>query len=167
MKKRDEIIKLRISDLKNNFKPYMDYFKENYPFSGPSEYFYIKIINTIKSLKDNKDYDKLFEKDFIELLYATLCSWGMHRMGPDNKGPKMNEFSKFKDCIIANKDKFKKILLNLRTLASNYNEFKYIFPLHPNPIIREPAYNILNNTNIRLIEPMDYDSFLKLIKLKI
>jgi UDP-N-acetylglucosamine 2-epimerase (non-hydrolysing) len=62
-----------------------------------------------------------------------------------------------------NKDKFKKILLNLRSLAWNYKEFKYIFPVHPNSIIREPAYEILQGTNVKLVEPIGYDSFLKLI----
>ena len=96
----------KINDLIENFSDYTNFFKVNNPFSGPSEYFYInKIINVTKK----GDYDRVFTKEFIEFIYATLASWGMHRMGPENKGAKMNYFSFFEKCIMNNKDKVVKL----------------------------------------------------------
>ncbi|HEX7569783.1 MAG TPA: hypothetical protein VF492_04705, partial [Verrucomicrobiae bacterium] len=54
-------------------------------FSGPSVYFHLK------SLKASRD--KNFDS-FAEYVYATLASWGMHRMGPS--GAKMGDFEKFR-----------------------------------------------------------------------
>jgi len=100
---KNEYVKVRVNKLVANLGGYIDYFKTDNTFSGPSDYFYGRIVSTIK---DDPEYDTIFKDDFIELLYATLASWGMHRMGPDNKGAKMNEFKPFKDCIMSNKDKF-------------------------------------------------------------
>ena len=47
----------KIIDLVENFSDYLELFKSNNPFSGPSEYFYIhKIINVTKK----RDYDFVF-----------------------------------------------------------------------------------------------------------
>lgn len=92
----------KINDLIDNFSYYVNLFKTNNPFSGPSEYFYIhKIISVTKK----GDYNEVFTKEFIEFIYATLAAWGMHRMGPENKGAKMNDFDSFKECIMQNKNK--------------------------------------------------------------
>lgn len=84
-------------ELINNFVHYIDAFSINNPFSGPSEYLYINKI--IKETKKT-DYNNIFTKNFIEWIYATLAAWGMHRMGPDNKGAKMNDFDSFYSCIM-------------------------------------------------------------------
>ena len=90
-----------VDGLIQNFSDHIRLFNENNPFSGPSEYFYInKIIHTTKK----GDYQSVFTKEFNEWLYATLASWGMHRMGPDNKGAKMNDFKSFNQCILQNKE---------------------------------------------------------------
>ena len=95
MRIKADKINERIKDLIENFGDYVEYFKKNNPFSGPSEYFYGKIMTKV----NNIDYDILFNEEFIELLYATLAAWGMHRMGPENKGPKISDFSTFKISI--------------------------------------------------------------------
>jgi hypothetical protein len=96
----------KINSLIENFSDYISLFKSNNPFSGPSEYFYIyKIISVTKK----GDYSKVFTKEFIEFIYATLAAWGMHRMGPENKGAKMNDFESFKECIMQNKNKILKL----------------------------------------------------------
>lgn len=63
-------------------------------FIGPSKYFYSKLIryHQKKSLKN-----LLSDNLFYEYIYATLVSWGMHRMGP--KGAHMTEFNTFKKSI--------------------------------------------------------------------
>ncbi len=73
-------------------------------FDGPSAYFYIKVIGIIKSASN---YDSLFEDElFMEYLYATLASWGMHRM---DKNTRMADFDLFKKSIGDNKGLFNKL----------------------------------------------------------
>ena len=70
------------------------------------------------------NYQKVFTTEFIEFIYATLASWGMHRMGPDNKGAKMNDFTIFKECILKNKENFRvKINKSLRELFLSKLDF--------------------------------------------
>lgn len=55
----------------------------------------------------------------------------------------------------------------LLTIASTYpSEIHVVFLVHPNPNVRETVYQILSSTsNISLIEPLDYLSFVNLMKL--
>jgi len=102
----------KITELIENFSEYIELFEKNNPFSGPSEYFYI---HKIISITKKGDYNSVFTKQFIEYIYATLASWGMHRMGPDNKGAKMSDFNSFEKCIMENKNK----ILKLKDLKIN------------------------------------------------
>lgn len=69
----------------------MSVFRE---FGGPSLYFHVQAIY-------QQRHDFMSERH-IEMIYATLASWGMHRMGdPDETKAKMTEFSDFKQSIIA------------------------------------------------------------------
>lgn len=102
----------KINDLIERFSEYIKLFKTNNPFSGPSEYFYI---HKIISITKKGDYNTVFTREFIEFIYATLASWGMHRMGPENKGAKMNDFYSFEECIMNSKDK----ILQLKNLEIN------------------------------------------------
>ena len=99
---KEEAINKRIKELIDSFEEYTSSFKREDPFSGPSEYFYIKLIKEQRNI----DYNSLFNREFIELLYATLASWGMHRMGPKEKGAKMNNFEGFEKCLLNNKELF-------------------------------------------------------------
>ena len=111
----------KIIDLVEDFSDYIRLFKTNNPFSGPSEYFYIhKIISVTKK----GDYDSVFTNQFIEYIYATLASWGMHRMGPDNKGAKMNDFNSFQEGILKNKN----IILKLKDLKIDKVNIEGVMP---------------------------------------
>jgi hypothetical protein len=67
-------------------------------FGGPSIYFHTEAIQAQKT--------SFLSDRHIEMIYATLASWGMHRMGnPEDTKAKMVEFSKFKKSILDNKDK--------------------------------------------------------------
>jgi hypothetical protein len=106
-KKTEQEISRRVQELESNFQKYITIFNEHNPFSGPSEYLYTKkIIDMVKKANEESEYKELFQRNFIEWVYATLCSWGMHRMGPKDKGPKMSNYEKFEECIISNKDNF-------------------------------------------------------------
>lgn len=50
-------------------------------------------------------------------------------------------------------------------LAHKYRDMQFVYPLHMNPNIREPVANLLADIpNIYLIEPLDYEPFIYLLK---
>ncbi len=92
-----ENIKL-LTESRKKFFSYLDLFYSFNIFSGPSVYFHKR---TIGMIRNNNDYKGLLNKEiFIELIYATLVSWGMHKMGPT--GPKLKKYELFRDSIIDN-----------------------------------------------------------------
>ncbi|MDP3261156.1 MAG: hypothetical protein Q8M34_11350, partial [Thermodesulfovibrionales bacterium] len=47
----------------------------------------------------------------IEMIYATLASWGMHRMGdPEETKAKMVDFDIFRQCLLDHRDELKKFI---------------------------------------------------------
>lgn len=81
-----------IVELKNNVEKY--YKKAQSvaeSFGGPSIYFHEKALECI-------DKEFLSEKH-LEYIYATLASWGMHRMG--KTGAKMPNYNDFKESILS------------------------------------------------------------------
>ncbi len=83
------------NDLLSNINYYYDrslsVLKE---FGGPSIYFHVQTI---------KEQETSFLSDrHIEMIYATLTSWGMHRMGdPENTKAKLVEYNYFKQSILS------------------------------------------------------------------
>lgn len=63
-------------------------------FGGPSIYFHVQAI---------REQETSFLSDrHIEMIYATLTSWGMHRMGdPENTKAKLVEYNDFKQSILS------------------------------------------------------------------
>lgn len=98
MKNEDDLI----SNLKQYYKLSLAVLKE---FGGPSVYFHIQSI---------KEYESNFLSDrHVEMIYATLASWGMHRMGdPKDTKAKMVEFVDFKQSIESQRER----LMNLTHL---------------------------------------------------
>ena len=72
----------RVDDLVRGLEIYCDEFDNAGLFSGPSVYFHDKTISLLR--KYQSPCQVLQDKDFHESLYATLASWGLHRMGPGN-----------------------------------------------------------------------------------
>lgn len=59
---------------------------------------------------------------------------------------------------------FKNICYALKTIADNNLDVKIIYPVHLNPNVRKPVFEILgNHSRIKLIEPMDYEPFVNLM----
>ena len=79
----------QISDLTSNLEKYHETFYAADVFTGPSLYFHGKALET-READDNERH--------LEYVYATLVSWGMHRMG--TRGSKMLSFEKFKHSVI-------------------------------------------------------------------
>ncbi len=60
---------------------------------------------------------------------------------------------------------FTKILDALRQLAEDFPDIDWVYPVHPNPNIRVPAYQRLSSiSNFYLIYPLDYLSFIYVMK---
>lgn len=72
----------RVSDLTKRFSDSIIRFEKAERFTGPSLYFHRKAIQRRRSF-DNMSA-LLDDAEFLDLLYATLTAWGMHRMGPGN-----------------------------------------------------------------------------------
>lgn len=51
------------------------------------------------------------------------------------------------------------------TLAKKYRDYQFVFPVHPNPNVRETVYRFLGaESNISLIQPLEYPQFVHLMK---
>lgn len=95
-------------------------------FGGPSVYFHIQ---SIKEQNSN-----FLSNRHIELIYATLASWGMHRMGdPEETKAKLVEFSDFKNSILNQRKRLSEFIYarmdacTPEEYASYINEIKDIY----------------------------------------
>jgi UDP-N-acetylglucosamine 2-epimerase (non-hydrolysing) len=62
-------------------------------------------------------------------------------------------------------DVMKGIFFALRDIALKYNDAELVYPVHLNPNVQKLAFAVLGKVhNIHLIEPMDYFSFVHLMK---
>lgn len=60
---------------------------------------------------------------------------------------------------------FRNICRALRTLAENNSEVQFLYPVHPNPNVKDVAYEFLANLpNFTLCEPLDYAPFIAAMK---
>lgn len=101
MKINEENIK-KLTKNKERFLDYSQKIKDK--FDGPSGYFYMKVI---RKRRVSKKLEELLENNnYIEYLYATLATWGMHRM---DKNTRMADFPLFKKSILDNKAIFSKL----------------------------------------------------------
>lgn len=58
----------------------------------------------------------------------------------------------------------KNIFEAARNIVIKNRDVELVFPVHPNPVVREAAYNILGSTEgVHLIEPLDYEPFVNLM----
>ena len=98
---RDLEIENRVGLLKEKFEEFLSFYDSQPLFGGPSLYFHVR---TIARLRDHgADPTRALSDDaFLESLYATLISWGMHRMGKG--GPKLVPFNTFKLQLLKRRD---------------------------------------------------------------
>lgn len=53
----------------------------------------------------------------------------------------------------------------IRSLAEEYADWDFVYPVHPNPNVTKPVFQMLGGyDNILLIEPQEYESFVWLMK---
>lgn len=62
-------------------------------------------------------------------------------------------------------DGFLQICQALKELANRFTDAQFVYPVHLNPNVQTPVRNILGNVpNVHLIEPLDYEPFVLLLK---
>lgn len=62
-------------------------------------------------------------------------------------------------------DAFLQICAAIRDLASHYTDVQFVYPVHLNPNVRRPVNEILSSLrNVHLIQPLEYESFVYLLK---
>ena len=73
----------RVCELCAGFDRYISAFESETLFTGPRLYFHHKTLS-IRRILGSSVEACLQSEVFFESLYATLASWGLHRMGPGN-----------------------------------------------------------------------------------
>ena len=68
-----------VGSLIEHFDEYVRVFDQRNLFTGPSVYFHTKTLEILR--RHNKPSEALLDDLFFDYLYATLTSWGLHRMG--------------------------------------------------------------------------------------
>ncbi|MFA6980575.1 MAG: UDP-N-acetylglucosamine 2-epimerase (non-hydrolyzing) [Ignavibacteriaceae bacterium] len=62
-------------------------------------------------------------------------------------------------------DSFKNICEAIKSIALAHPEIEVVYPVHLNPNVQKPVFEILNNiSNIKLIPPVEYDFFVFLMQ---
>jgi len=148
----------KISDILTNAEKYHDKFYEVEKFSGPSLYFHRRTLEMINSSN--------FEL-YLEFIYATLASWGMHRMGQG--GSKMQSFDIFKNSIT----KIRKQIESARRInyqSINNQGWEIIKEIFCNIKIMASGTSIVGNSKVmahlipNLIPPIDREYTLRFLK---
>ncbi|MCD6579056.1 UDP-N-acetylglucosamine 2-epimerase (non-hydrolyzing) [bacterium] len=49
-------------------------------------------------------------------------------------------------------------------LSNEFSQYKFIFPVHPNPIVKDNVHRILKSSKVELIGPLDYIPLIKILK---
>lgn len=106
----------RVRDLIDGFAGYIETFEGAGLFTGPSLYFHSK---TIERLRQHPTATAAINDQlFRETLYATLTSWGLHRMGPGNA--RLVDFAAFEHGLIQAAPKIKRLAsLSITTLRAD------------------------------------------------
>lgn len=87
----------RIEELcrRDRFEEYLAVYKEKSPFSGPSVYFYERMMEYHENLFSI--HDILHDECALDTLYALLIAWGLHRMG--KTAVKLRAYDDFKNSL--------------------------------------------------------------------
>ena len=93
-RRTQDAVQLRASQLADQLPAFLSRFdtatEQDRTFGGPSLYFHYKCVAGFRHLPVA---EKVADVTFLEYLYATLASWGMHRMG--RTATKLRNFSHF------------------------------------------------------------------------
>lgn len=65
------------------------------------------------------------------------------------------------------KNRLRKLIVLLKTLATKYSDYNFVFPIHPHTYLKLKEYGFLNEiisiTNIKLVKPLSYFDFIAIL----
>ena len=93
---RGRLHKDRVDDLIKGFEGYLDFFYSEAVFTGPCVYFHEKAIQIRQG--HPTAVATLTDGTFFDAVYATLTSWGMHRLG--SKGAKLRDLQEIRQSFL-------------------------------------------------------------------
>jgi len=96
MAKKSKLLRGRADDLINTFETCLDYFCAEQVFTGPCVYFHEKAIQIRNSYPTA--LATLADECFFDAVYATLTSWGMHRLG--SGGAKLRDLPEIRQSFL-------------------------------------------------------------------
>lgn len=89
----------RLAEVSVNLNHFVSVFESSEKFSGPSLYFHHKTLSCLRS--HHSAAQAIASDDIFDWLYATLASWGMHRMGKGNT--KLRDLPLIKESVRSQK----------------------------------------------------------------
>lgn len=162
----------RVEELSSDIPHWLHAFNSAEKFSGPSLYFHLRTLECLRS--HSSPVDALHSDEFFDWLYATLASWGMHRMGRGKT--KLLELTEIKESVRSQSDTIErlqplwlanfteaefqsvlpqiwlvlsafKISLAEAKIVANSKVFHHILPNLVPPIDRTYTFNFFYNRN--------------------
>jgi hypothetical protein len=126
----------RVADLCTDIPRFLHAFDVASKFSGPSLYFHLRTLDCLRRYR--APIDAILSEQFFDHLYATLASWGMHRMGKGKT--KLRDLADIKASVRAQADSIE----SLQGLSLGE-----ILPAQVRPTL-EALWNLLNALSVSL-----------------
>jgi len=148
----------KVFDVLKNAEKYHSSFYASEIFHGPSLYFHRRTLEARNTER--------FEC-YLEYIYATLASWGMHRMGKG--GSKMVGFEVFKESVLKIRDKID-YAQKISYENISEDEFRVLEEIFKRIKIMASATTIVGNSKVmahmipNLIPPVDREYTLRYLK---
>ena len=142
-------LKEKTADILTNSEKYHEAYYEAETFRGPSLYFHRRALETRNSFRSVAH---------LEYVYATLASWGMHRMGKG--GSKMQSFDVFSRSVEALGDK----LSEAQTFAlqeMNDGKWRLLSDIFRNLAVMSSGTSLVGNSKVmhhilpNIVPPID------------
>lgn len=125
-------------------------FKNSDLWRGPSLNFHCMTISCLRQKQQAPNFSYVSlprDQRFLVLLYGTLATWGLHRMGAKRRMVRFNKFQEQVRLIAELLDSIKGITLSNYTLDEIENEKEKILALFEKPRITERIGNTQQENN--------------------
>jgi len=148
----------KIDDILLNAERYHSAYYAAETFRGPSLYFHKRSLEARNSTNFSL---------YLEYIYATLASWGMHRMGKG--GSKMQSFDVFQKSVERIRDDIKEAE-NINFHSVNNEDWKLLSKIFMNINVMASGTTIVGNSKVMahllpdIIPPIDREYTLKFLK---